>query len=162
MKYPLLVACFLLCLIQEQSFGQEVPVRKIDHLEKVLHSQNDTLYVINFWATWCKPCIQELPDFEKAHQAFAGKKVKILLVSVDYKEDLDTKVKPFIRKRKMQTPVVLLDEPDYNAWIDKISSDWSGAIPATLFIHPAGNKRQFIERPVKEGELESIIHSYSL
>ena len=68
---------------------QNPPVLKITELLQRIDNTSDTVYVVNFWATWCKPCVEELPDFEKANQDFATQKVKVLLVTMDFKEDLE-------------------------------------------------------------------------
>ena len=71
---------------------------KIDDLTKRIFNTNDTTYIVNFWATWCKPCVSELPEFEKLHQGSKGKQIKVLLVSMDFKEELDKKLKNFLEK----------------------------------------------------------------
>ena len=58
---------------------------------------------------------------------------------------MDFKVEPFIAKNNINSEVVLLDEPDYNAWIDEIDKDWSGTIPATLMVNLNMRKRIFFE-----------------
>lgn len=100
----------------------------------VLRPANDTLYVINFWATWCAPCVEEMPYFEKLHDETQGQKVKVLLVSLDFKKDLETKLIPFLKERKLQPQVIQLADGRYNDWIDRVSPEWSGAIPATILI----------------------------
>ncbi|GAB3690216.1 hypothetical protein GCM10027592_07340 [Spirosoma flavus] len=138
--------------------GQSVPVLKFEELEQRIKQPNDTLYVVNFWATWCAPCVKELPLFESVRKTYANQNVSVLLVSMDARKTLATKVIPFVRNRKMGTNVVLLDEPDLNTWIDKLVPEWSGALPMTLVLNEKRNVRQFIGKPVKNGELESIIN----
>ena len=133
------------------SNAQSVPVLKFDDLEERISRSNDTLYIVNFWATWCAPCVQELPLFESARKKYANQKVKVLLVSMDARKTLTTKVVPFVQKRKIGSQVVLLDEPDLNTWIDKLVPEWSGALPMTLVLNKQRNIRQFIGKPVKEG-----------
>jgi thiol-disulfide isomerase/thioredoxin len=111
----------------------------------LLHA-NDTTYVVNFWATWCKPCVEELPFFEKLIAATANKPVKVLLVSMDFPKDIHPKLIPFVAKRKLERYVVALADLDYNAWIDKVSTEWDGAIPFTLVYNKNG-------RQVKSGEM---------
>jgi thiol-disulfide isomerase/thioredoxin len=142
--------------------GQAIAVIKFDQLAGVLNTQDDTLRIVNFWATWCAPCVKELPYFETVRQAYATKKLKVLLVSMDEKEALDAKVKPFIRSRKIRSRVVLLDETDLNTWIDKVAPEWSGALPMTLIVNQKQKFRRFIGKAVKEGELQSIINNYKL
>jgi len=136
---------------------KKIPVYKIDKLLSRIEKNNDTLYIVNFWATWCKPCVQELPDFEKINSEYKNQKVKVILVTLDFKEELKKRVIPFIKKNKYLTEVILLDEVD-GSFIDKVSKDWSGAIPATLLIK--NNKKEFIGKKTNYEELkEKIISS---
>ncbi len=119
--------------------------------EPHLQQSNDTTYVVNFWATWCQPCVQELPFFEKlitatAAPEWADKPVKVLLVSMDFPKDIQRKLVPFVAKRNLQRHVVALGDLDYDKWIGKVSEEWDGAIPFTLIY----NKK---ERLAKSGEL---------
>lgn len=119
--------------------------------------EDENVYVINFWATWCAPCIKELPYFEKLNAE--NKNVKVILVSLDSKKDLDKKLIPFIEKRKLKSKVLLLADKDYNTWLSKVDADWSGAIPATLILN--GKKKQFAERDFENfEELNEYINSF--
>jgi len=137
------------------AFSQEVPIVKFDRLEKLMQTKSEKIQVINFWATWCAPCVAELPLFEKLNAA-QSEKVKVTLVNLDYADQIN-KVKGFVSRKKMKSDVLLLDEIDYNSWIDRVDTRWQGAIPATLIINTSTGQRKFIDREVKEGELESII-----
>ena len=95
----------------------------------------------------------ELPAFEKLNKAYADEKVKVLLVSLDFIKHFDTKLIPFINERNIKSPVILLNDPRSNKWIDKVSDEWSGAIPATVIYR--GKEREFYERSFTYEELES-------
>ena len=124
----------------------------------VVQSKNDTTYVINFWATWCKPCVEELPYFIELYNNYQGEKVKLILVSLDFKKQIDKKLIPFIEKHNLQPEVVVLTDPDANSWIPKIADEWSGAIPATLVYNK--NNRSFYEQSFESfEELNSILKS---
>ncbi|MCZ8091753.1 redoxin domain-containing protein [Flavobacterium sp.] len=128
-----------------------------DDFAKNVLVEDENVYVINFWATWCAPCIKELPYFEKLNAE--NKNVKVILVSLDSKKDLDKKLIPFIEKRKLKSKVLLLADKDYNTWLSKVDADWSGAIPATLII--SGMKKQFAERDFENfEELNQYVNSF--
>lgn len=156
MKFFLsLVAALVLAALPARA--QTVSVVTFDQLESMINNTGDTLVVFNFWATWCKPCIAEMPAFDSLHRAYLHKKVRVVFVSLDFVSQLDKSVRPFVKKRSFAPPVVLLDAPNPNAWIDRISTAWSGAIPATLVVHTAKNIRVFYEREFTFDELQSII-----
>ncbi len=128
-----------------------------DDFAKNILIEDENIYVINFWATWCAPCIKELPYFEKLNAE--NKNVKVILVSLDSKKDLDKKLIPFIEKRKLKSKVLLLADKDYNSWLSKVDADWSGAIPATLLLN--GKKKQFAERDFENfEELNQYVNSF--
>ena len=137
--------------------AQTVNVIKFQQLEEYFNKKNDTLYVINFWATWCKPCVEELPFFEKINAEYKNQKVKVILISMDFKSKVTERVIPFVKRNKIASEVVLLDEPDYNAWIDKVSPNWSGAIPATIFVNASKGIRQFYEQSFDYAQLKETI-----
>ena len=124
-------------------FAQEVAVfDNYTTLEKTVLKEDDTIYVVNFWATWCMPCVKELPYFEKLNSE--NKKVKVVLVSLDFKDQYESKLLPFVKKKSIQSEVVLLTDKDYNTWLPLVDKDWSGSIPATLIIKDG--KKYFAER----------------
>lgn len=139
--------------------AQEIISLKFDQLNTKIRKENpEQIKVVNFWATWCKPCIEELPLFESLLQDFKDENVKVLLVSLDMEAERAEKYK---NKKGLQSEVVFLDEVDHNAWIDQISPEWSGAIPATLVVLPNGTERFYEKQFASQKELYHTIKSIS-
>lgn len=137
----------------------EVPVLNFPGLEKRLYSNSDSTFIVNFWAMWCAPCVKELPYFESYLTKHASEKTNVLLVSMDFPEDIDSKLLPFLNKRRVfRSDVILLDAPDANSWIDRVAQNWSGAIPATLVFNR--DTSVFFARPFTDlADLESAVAS---
>lgn len=136
--------------------GQKAELVKLEKLQSEISKSSEQILVFNFWATWCAPCVKELPLFEKLNQN--DKEVKVTLVSMDI--DLDPnpeKVYKFIERKKIQSRVIILDAVDPNSWINKIDKNWSGALPATLIINTKTGERRFINNALKEGDLEKLV-----
>ena len=148
-----------LVFISITGYSQSICVIKIIDLEKRIRNNSDTTYIINFWATWCVPCVKELPDFDSINNTYISKKVKIILVSLDFKEDLKIKLLPFIASKKIKSEVVLLDEVNGNYFIPKVSDEWSGAIPATLIINNQKKVNHFFEKKLNYELLKTEIEN---
>ena len=175
MKY--LIAFCLLVFVScknnekvDKTSNEEVVVEKINSddikleiydfngFENFLNQEDDKVHVINFWATWCKPCVKELPHFEAVNKKYKDKGVEVLLVSLDFPKQYDKKLKPFIVKHNLKSRILVLDDADMNTWIPKVDKDWSGSIPATLIYNK--NKRQFYNKPFTYDELENEIKKF--
>ena len=119
--------------------------------------QNDTLYVVNFWATWCDPCVHEIPYFQNVYSKLSGKKVKMIFVSLNAVRELP-KVQQFADNKNLKSEVLVLNGGNPNNWIDKVDSSWTGSIPATV-LYKHGKKLYFHEGELTEESLTSIIQT---
>ncbi|SOE20286.1 Thiol-disulfide isomerase or thioredoxin [Spirosomataceae bacterium TFI 002] len=128
--------------------NDDIPIYDFDSLEPLLYTDSEKTYIVNFWAMWCAPCVKELPIIEAYKKS--NPDVEVLLVSLDFTEDIEGKLKPFLKKKGITSKVVLLDDPDSNTWIDKVYPNWSGAIPFTIIFN--NKNRSFYEREFKDIE----------
>lgn len=136
-----------------------IPVLNYEELKPLLHLDNDTTYVVNFWATWCVPCVKELPHFIQLDSLHKADAFKLVLVSLDFKKDYLRKLQPFVRERGMEKNVLVLEDNRSNYWIDDIDKTWSGSIPATLVFR--GGERAFFERTFQHvDELSDIVKPF--
>ena len=127
-------------------------------LKPLLEKKNGKTYVINFWATWCAPCVKELPAFEKINKEYSNKNVEVLLVSLDFPKQVKKRLIPFINQKKLRSKVVLLDDVNEDVWIKAIDSSWSGALPATIIYSEKG--RSFYEQSFDYDKLETELKAF--
>jgi len=156
MNYKVFIFTILLSVSGLMLSAQSKTVKLITYpqLEKRV-SNTDTVYIVNFWATWCSPCVAELPNFEKLQQTYKGQPVKVLLVSMDFKSKLNT-VKAFAKSNKIMSEVYLADKPSEQVFIDQIDKNWSGALPGTMIVNAKKGIRKFYEKEFTYDELNKL------
>lgn len=147
---------FLFFIFISVSGYSQVKVVKFPELERYISDAGDKIKVINFWATWCGPCIKELPFFDALQDNYSPEDLEVMLVSLDF-EDQKERVNKFLERKSISSAVWLLDETDANSFIDKVDPRWSGAIPATLLINSKTGQRIFLEKELSKEELEQHI-----
>jgi len=155
MKIKSFYYIFLISIFSVSAYSQNVKLLNIDQLNERIKNGKDSTYVVNFWATWCAPCIKELPHFEKLKAEYKSDKLAVLLVSLDFKSKLTSNVIPFVKRKNLKNEVFLLNESSPQEFIDRIDPSWSGSIPATLFIK--NDKRKFVE---SEFTYEQLLTEY--
>ncbi|RNC85022.1 MAG: TlpA family protein disulfide reductase [Winogradskyella sp.] len=143
-------------LEQNDDIGLEI--YDYDGLKPLINVDDNTIHVVNFWATWCAPCIKELPYFEKLNADYKEKNVEVLLVSLDFPRKYETHLIPFLKKNSIQSKVVCLDDVDQNRWVPAINETWSGALPATIIYK--GDKRKFFEKSFTYEELQNEVQQF--
>lgn len=139
------------------AIAQKPQTVSLEQLLKAMQKEDDKILVFNFWATWCGPCVKELPFFEKLNSEQSDR-VVVTLVSMDL--DLDPnpdKVYRFVDRKKLKSTVLLLDESNPDSWINRVDKEWTGALPATIIINPKTGQRKFIGKALHEGDLERLL-----
>lgn len=154
-KRLLFLCTFLVIVIAAN--GQKIAKWKIEEVVKSFSANNDTVYVVNFWATFCKPCNEEIPDFIRLAEKYKKQKVKLLLVSLDLPSYLPVRLPEFIKKNKYKTNHVWLNETDADRFCPMIDAKWSGAIPATIIVNNKTGYKKFFEDQVSAEDFEAAL-----
>ncbi|WP_121357057.1 TlpA family protein disulfide reductase [Flavisolibacter nicotianae] len=136
--------------------AQTVPRWSTADLQHAINTTRGPV-ILNFWATFCKPCIAEMPRFQAMARRYRSKGVKLILVSLDMKESYPREIAAFVKKREIRSAVVFLDEQNADRFVPLVDTSWSGAIPATLFLYPAKNYRAFFEEELSGEKLDAEV-----
>ena len=156
MKKWFLFLAILVCAGSYTVQAQKIKSYSADDLvQRVSHP--DTLYIVNFWATWCVPCVKELPSFNMVHDLYKGKPVKVLLVSFDFKEQYPARLQAWVSKKKLHPEVVWFNETNPTDYIPKIAPEWEGGLPATLLINNKTKEKKLKAEEISTEELKSWI-----
>lgn len=150
----LVFACSTLSTVAQQ---QKVRSVKIEEVEQLIKSSNVPL-VINFWATFCGPCIKEMPYISSITDSVnKTTPVQLVYVSLDLKEAYPKRVEDFLEKRKVKDSCLWLNETNADHFCPKVDEKWSGSIPATLFINNKTGYRKFLEEEISPAKFREQI-----
>ena len=156
MVKKLIYSIVFIVAFSQSATAQEIVKWKLDDLKAAI-KDSDKPTVINFWATFCVPCIEEIPYFQQIVKKYDSAGVRLILVSLDMKESYPSKIKSFANKRKFTAPIKFLDETDADLFCPAVDESWSGAIPASLFINNKKSYRKFFEEQLSKEQLEKEI-----
>ena len=144
MKKAVLAFIFLL-ILSNISLPQDVrKVSSLNQIDSLKSSYDGNVILVNFWASWCKPCVEEFPDLLKLRNDFSGKGLKIVFISLDFPEDINTKLIPFLKKNNVDFTTFQCNFKNTEDLMDYFDKKWDGAIPATFIFDRKGVLRSKI------------------
>jgi thiol-disulfide isomerase/thioredoxin len=128
---------------------------------KFRDSAKGKVLVINFWATWCGPCVAEFPELVALDAKYRDKGMKLVGITADEAEDVQPKVIPFIKKHQVKFDIIRQDTDDPEEMMSQIIKDWNGVIPATFVYDKNGNlaytRLGIIDRDLLVAEIEKAL-----
>jgi thiol-disulfide isomerase/thioredoxin len=132
--------------------AQDIKRVKIDELTAYIEKSDHPL-IINFWATYCLPCIHEIPYFQSEAKKHKSEGVELILVSLDMPDCYPSKIAALAKKENYTTSIFWLDESNADYFCPKVDKKWTGGIPSTLFINNKTHYHQFFERQLTEPQV---------
>ncbi len=136
---------------------KSVELISAEQLRQLLHHYRGRVILLNFWATWCVPCLKEFPDLSKLQEAYRDRGLTIIAVSVDEPDELETKVRPYVRDRAPSFSVYLRKETDLDGFVGVVDEGFEGILPTTYLIDRTGEVRKKLVGRKTYEEFEAII-----
>jgi thiol-disulfide isomerase/thioredoxin len=146
-----LTSCLL--LLTSFSYSQQVKKVKIAALMEYIQKSDHPL-VVSFWATWCAPCVEEIPWLQTAVEKYKDDKVELVLVSLDFAPSYPKKITEFVQQNKFTATFFWLNETNADEFCPKIDARWGGSIPANLFMNNKTGYRRFFDRQLTDRQAE--------
>lgn len=162
MRSRFVIPCLFLVLsfIPLSSLSASVPdVRVIDEkgVDSLVQNTTDRVVIINMWATWCVPCIEEFPEILRLRREYMDKGVAVFFVSLDDPKKRQSQVVPFLKRMNVDFPTYIKKAGKDEQFINALSSDWSGALPATFIYDRNGMLSDMRIEQVTYEELEAAV-----
>lgn len=164
---PLLILFTAFCLLPLPAHAQEhsrkIEVKTIDTagVRRLITERHGRMLFLNVWATWCQPCVEEFPDIERVRQTIPDSVADVVAISVDYPDEVDSKILPFLTSRHITFPVYVSSVKKEDEFMNSLNPAWSGAVPATFIFDKEGQRRVFLfgqkSFEVFRSEIDSVI-----
>ena len=130
-------------VLAQSNIAPRIKTINVKELSKLINTNKDRVLLINVWATWCVPCREEFPDLVKISESYSDR-IRVVGISVDDSEILDSKVIPFLKNQKAAFENYLLKVIEPEDFINLLSKEWSGAIPVTFIYNKSGKQNQML------------------
>ena len=151
MKHVLITVCFL--LMASWVFSQTIKKVKVTEVEEYIKNSDHPI-VLNCWATWCAPCVEEIPYFMETVKKYSEQKVELVLVSLDFAKSYPAKIQELIKKQHFEATFFWLNETNADYFCPKIDPKWDGTLPSTLLVNSKTGYRSFFGRPMTDRQIE--------
>ena len=108
-------------------------------IQDLVRRQSGRVVLLNFWATWCPPCLAEFPEIVALERAHRDRGLTVISVSADSPGRVESDLLPFLEKHPSDFPIYVMQTDDVDAFMHRIDPEWNGTIPTTFFFDRRGN-----------------------
>ena len=138
--------------------AEPVAVELVDEkaLRELRENKTDKVRMVNFWATWCGPCVTEFPDLVEIHRMYRHRNFELVTVAVNFPDE-KPEVLEFLKQRQASGKNLLLGSEDKDKLLGTFGEAWRGAVPLTLVIAPGGKVLYSHEGAIDPLEVKRVI-----
>ncbi len=152
------VLLFAMVCFYSTSYSQDVTmITTPEEMKAIIEANKGSVILVNFWATWCPPCVKEFPDILKLNKEYSEKGLKVVFVSLDDASETESKLKPFLKKQGVDFVTYQGIFPKPEDLTDVIDKSWGGEIPVTYFYDREGKKAASFSGSKKYEEFEKAV-----
>jgi thiol-disulfide isomerase/thioredoxin len=128
-------------------------------VKEIVASHEGEVVLLNFWATWCPPCVREFPELVEVEKEYRGRGVAVISVSIDFPEKLEKELLPFLEEHQPDFEVYLKKDGDVTVFTRTIDPEWKGTLPATFFYDRQGRSSVKRYSEMTRPEMERILNA---
>jgi thiol-disulfide isomerase/thioredoxin len=150
---PRLIPALLILQVSTAQAAPKIVPAGLETLQAAIRKPGARAVLVNVWATWCEPCVEEMPDIVRAYRAHKASGLRLVLVSAD-DEDGRAAAEKFLAKQGVDVDSFLKVGDDM-AFINGIEKRWTGALPASFIFDGRGRLLQFWPRQITHDELDA-------
>lgn len=136
---PMLAAALAATVSETSALSVEAPTMvDAPAIQELVRAQQGRVVLLNFWATWCPPCLVEFPEIVALEKEFRSRGLTVISVSADSPKRVESDLIPFLEKHPPSFPIYVMQTDDVDAFMHRIDPEWDGTLPTTFFIDRQG------------------------
>jgi len=160
MKLILALFFTLTFAFQSAANSQELIPADKTTLDKLISENKDKVLLFNYWATWCKPCVDEFPDLMKLHKNYKDKDFKLIFVSLDFGEDFKDEITTFLKENGVDFDTYYNNFNKDEELLNYVDKNWEGGIPGTFIYDKTGKLRKSMVGKHDDDEFKKEVDIY--
>lgn len=157
MRRRLIALLITACVVMPAAARDRLTPVDAETLRAELEQRRGTIVLVNFWATWCRPCLEEIPILQRLHEAYRDAGFTLVAVSLDQPDSADALVRPFMEKWFPGFDSYLSLEREMDDIVSSVDPAWNEILPTSYLLDRNGVTVERIQGVLTEAEFAARI-----